>query len=106
MKTIKFGTTNPSLKAFALALILQLGVLSLSAAEAAKTYQVTGPIIELTDKVITVQKGDEKFEIARDPASKSDANLKVGDKVTVHYRMHVTRVETKSDKPEGKTKKK
>ena len=31
-----------------------------------KTYQVTGPILEVTDASIVVQKGDEKWEVARD----------------------------------------
>jgi len=31
-----------------------------------KTYQVTGPVLELKDDRIIVQKGSEKWEIARD----------------------------------------
>ncbi|MEO7414960.1 MAG: hypothetical protein ABIZ81_16585, partial [Opitutaceae bacterium] len=64
-----------------------------SRAAAADTYQVTGPIVALTASTITVQKGDEKWEIARDPALKSDGNLKVGERVTIHYRMTATKVE-------------
>jgi hypothetical protein len=62
----------------------------------AKTYQVTGPIVELTDKVIVVQKGDERWEIARNPDTRVKGQLKVGQKVTVHYRMSAASVETKS----------
>lgn len=61
----------------------------------AKTYQVTGPILELTDKTIVVQKGDERWEIARDESTKTKGTLKVGQKVTVHYRMTATTVELK-----------
>ena len=68
---------------------------SLQAAPAAKTYQVTGPILELTDKTIVVQKGDERWEIARDQSSKAKDQLKVGQKVTVHYRMTATSIEAK-----------
>ena len=68
---------------------------SLLAAPAAKSYQVTGPIIELTDKVIVVQKGDEKWEIARTPDTKVDGTLKVGAKVTIHYTMSAKSVEVK-----------
>ena len=74
----------------ALLLLCQTGF-----AATAKTYQVTGPIVELTDKVIVVQKGDERWEIARDPETKAKGDLKVGQKVTVHYRMSATSVETK-----------
>jgi len=66
-----------------------------SFAATAKTYQVTGPIVELTDKVIVVEKGDERWEIARDPNTKVHGDLKVGQKVTVHYRMTATSAETK-----------
>ena len=62
---------------------------------APKTYQVTGPILELTDKTIVVQKGDERWEIARDENTKAKSTLKVGQKVTVHYRMEATSVESK-----------
>jgi len=60
-----------------------------------KTYQVTGPVLELTDKMIVVQKGDERWEIARDESTKTKGSLKVGEKVTVHYRMSAASIETK-----------
>ena len=52
-----------------------------------KTYQVTGPVLALTDDMITVQKGQEKWEIARDAETKVTGDLKVGSKVTIEYRM-------------------
>ena len=82
------------------ALALWLGVSPLSAAESVNTYQVRGPIVELTATKIVVQKNDEKWEIARDGTAKVEGNLKVGAKVTVHYRMTATKVEVKpADKP-------
>ena len=45
--------------------------------------------------VITVMKGKERFEIARDATTKAPADVKVGDKVTVYYRMTATEVEAK-----------
>ena len=59
-------------------------------------YQVTGPVLEVNAKKIVVQKGDEKWEIARDASTKVDGELKIGSKVTIHYRMVATRVEVKS----------
>lgn len=73
-------------------------------AESAKSYQVTGPIIALTDSVITVQKGDEKWEITRSASSKVDGKLAVGSRVTVHYRMSAERIEVK-DSASGTTEK-
>jgi hypothetical protein len=73
---------------------------SINAAET-KTYQVTGPVLEVTPTTITVQKGDEKWEIARNGKTKITGDLKVGAKVTIYYRMIAAEVEVK----EGKAKK-
>lgn len=71
-----------------------------SAAPQAKAYQVTGPVVEVTDTAITVKKGEENWQIARDAGTKITGELKVGAKVTVHYRMIATDVEVKADKAE------
>lgn len=60
------------------------------------TYQVTGPVLEVSDSKIVVQKGKEKWEISRDAATK-DAAVKVGDKVTVTYSMTATKIEAKAE---------
>jgi|SRR5436190_17438475 len=65
----------------------------------AKTYQVTGPVLEITPTTLTVQKGDEKWEIARDKGTKMNGELKVGAKVTIYYRMVAAEVEIKEAKP-------
>ena len=70
-----------------------------SALAATKTYQVTGPVLALTDEMIVVQKGKDKWEIARDPSTRLAAGLKVGDKVTIEYRMTATSVEVKPAAP-------
>jgi hypothetical protein len=61
-----------------------------------KTYQVTGPVLELTDTKIVVQKGEEKWEVTRDADTKVEGELKVGAKVTVQYRMVATEVSVKA----------
>src|SRR3954463_13822610 len=88
-------------KLFAACAGLMLITAPLSAAQP-KTYQVTGPILEVTDKTIVVQKGDERWEIARDVSTKVDGELKVGQKVTIYYRMHATRVETSASTSQSK----
>jgi hypothetical protein len=60
------------------------------------TYQVTGPVVELSDKKIVVQKGDERWAIARDGSTKVEGPLKLGSKVTVRYRMTATKIEATS----------
>jgi hypothetical protein len=81
--------------ASALAVTLALATAPLFAA-APKTYQVTGPILALTDDTITVQKGQDPWEIARDASTKITGELKVGAKVTIEYRMSATSVDVKA----------
>ena len=67
-------------------------------AAGAKTYQVTGPVLEVTDSMIAVQKGKERWEVNRDANTKVTGDVKVGDKVTVTYTMSATNVEVKAGK--------
>jgi len=69
------------------------------------TYQVTGPVLELTNDKIVVQKGKEKWEIARDASTKVTGDLKVGAKITVEYRMTATAIDVKAAGGGGKAKK-
>jgi hypothetical protein len=77
---------------------------SLSAATA-KTYQVTGPVLEVSGDMIVVQKGKDRWEIARDSSTKMSGDVKVGDKVTIEYRMTATSVEAKAAKATKSSKK-
>lgn len=92
--------------------ILAAGVLCLTAsrlmAADAKDYQVTGPVLEVTPTYIVVQKGDEKWQIGTSKDTKGFADAKVGDKVTVYYKMVASEVEAKpakTDKPAKAEKK-
>ena len=77
-------------------LLVSLGVLAgTGLAAAPDKYQVTGTVTAIDDSMITVEKGKEKFEIARDKETKMADAPKVGSKVTVHYRMTATSVEVK-----------
>ncbi len=83
-------------------LVLVLCLFALPAFTATKTYQVTGPVLAVTADMIAVQKGNDRWEIARDAGTKVTGDLKVGAKVTIEYRMTATSVEVK----EAKTPKK
>lgn len=72
---------------------------STSFAAGPNTYQVTGPVLAVTDSVITVEKGKERWEISRDASSKITGDIKVGSKVTIMYTMTATSIEVKADKP-------
>ena len=64
-------------------------------------YQVTGVVKDVNADTITVMKGKEKFEIARGGDSTA---VKVGDKVTIHYKMTETSIDVKSSAKAPATK--
>jgi hypothetical protein len=67
-------------------------------------YQVTGEVVEVSDSMIVVMKGKERFEIARDAGTKVEGALAKGSKVTIKYKMTATSVEVKADKTSTKKK--
>ncbi|MBN1665091.1 MAG: hypothetical protein JW943_15950 [Deltaproteobacteria bacterium] len=81
-----------------------LFVASMAFAAAPKSYQVTGPVLEIADDMIIIKKGKDKWEIAKDKNTKVTGDLKVGAKVTISYRMSASDIEVK-DKKTKKTKK-
>ncbi len=93
-------------------MVLAMGIFflfsSLALAAGPKTYQVTGPVLEVKDDLIVVQKGSDKWELARDKDTKVQGDLKVGSKVTIQYWMKATEVEVKGEakKKEAPTEKK
>lgn len=96
------------MKAFKITAVIALaGVLFLTnpalAAPQAKTYQVSGEVLELTDTTIIVQKGEDRWQVARDKGTKVTGDLKVGAKVTIQYRCVATDVEVKGGKVERKS---
>lgn len=102
-------TTNEKIRTlfFGLALASLLALSPLAAAAPIKTYQVTGPVLEVTDTTITVEKENERWQVARDKETKVDGEIKPGARVTIHYRMSATAIEVKSDpKADGKADKK
>jgi hypothetical protein len=91
----------------AMPILVALCVLALAgpAAAAVKTYQVTGPVLEVNDTMIAVQKGKDRWEIARDASTKVMGDLKVGSKVTIEYRMTATAVDVKAESGKKKAAK-
>jgi hypothetical protein len=88
-----------------IALIVALCAAAPAALAAAKTYQVTGTVVELRDDVVVVEKKDkEKWEVGRDAAAKVSGDLKKGSKVTIEYRMNATSIEVKDEKAPAKKK--
>lgn len=81
--------------------IIAAGMLAVSGparAESANEYQVTGPVLEMTDTMIAVKKDNDRWEIKRDAGTRLDGEVKVGTKVTIMYTMTATKVEAKPEK--------
>ena len=88
--------------AMALSAVL-LGVPAVPAhAAQPKTYQATGPVLEVTSDMIVIKKGNDRWEIARDASTKVTGDLKVGATVTIQYRMIAASVDVKPAKPAKK----
>jgi hypothetical protein len=83
------------MKRIALFAVILVFAASVAYAASVKTYQVTGPVLELKDDVIVVQKGTDKWEISRDKATKVTGDVKVGSKVTIQYQMSAQEIEVK-----------
>jgi|SRR6516165_10394883 hypothetical protein len=64
----------------------------------AKTYEVTGPVLEVNDSMIVVKKGNDRWELDRDSNTKVTGDVKVGDKVHITYTMTAKDVEVKAGK--------
>src|ERR1700751_6010755 len=84
-------------KIFGLIAVVTL-VLSERAFAGPKAYEVTGPVLEVNDSMIVVQKGKDRWEINRDANTKVTGDVKVGDKAHVTYTMSATNVEVKAGK--------
>jgi hydrogenase maturation factor len=73
-------------------------VLALNAGDraATKSYQFTGIVKAVTADMLTVEKSSKEtwqFEVAKDTKG---GTPKVGDHVTVHYKMVTTEIESKA----------
>ena len=75
-----------------------LALSSAAFAAGAKTYEATGPVLEVNDSMIAIQKGKDRWEINRDANTKVTGDVKVGDKVHITYTMSATEIEVKAGK--------
>ena len=92
--------------AFAIGLLLLVAAVATYAATV-NSYQVTGPITSITNDKIVIEKDGKPWEIIRDASTKVPADVKVGTKYTVYYRMTATTVELPAPpKAKATTKKK
>ena len=98
---------HKSLGSLALATGLLLSGVAFADESRAKEYQVTGVVLEVTDTVVTIQKGDEHWELEIGNGTNIEGKLKKGEKVVIHYRMlakSIDKADSKNDKNDKKDK--
>ena len=96
-------------KRFSIVFAATILLTSVAIAAGPRDYQVTGPVLDVNGDVITVEKGKEKWEIARTKDTKVTGDLKKGSRVTIQYKMTASSVEVKDAgkaKADAKTKSK
>ena len=93
------------MRKIAAVLVVLVAILTIGAYAATKTYQFTGIVKTADGDTFTVQKSpapNDTWEFTKDASTKG--TFKVGDKVTVKYKMIATEVEA-SAAPAAKPKK-
>ena len=86
------------MRKIAAVLFVLVAILTITAYAAAKSYQFTGVVKTVQGDTFTVQKSaSETWEFTKDASTKGTP--KVGDKVTVHYKMIATDVEASAAAP-------
>lgn len=94
------------MKIIVVAILALMLTVSGALAASTKTYQVTGPVLEVKDNMVVVEKGKEKWEIEIDKETKITGDLKVGSKVTIQYQMKAKSIEAKAADAKADKKKK
>ena len=80
------------MRKIAAVLLVLVSILTITAYAAAKSYQFTGVVKTVQGDTFTVQKSaSQTWEFSKDASTKG--TVKVGDKVTVQYRMVATEIE-------------
>ena len=88
-----------------LAIVVFAGLFVAGGRAAAKSYQFTGVVKAVTGEMLTVEKNSKEtwqFETAKDTKG---GPAKVGDRVTVSYKMVATEIESKPAPTAAKSKK-
>jgi len=86
------------MRKIAAVLFVLVAILTITAYAAAKSYQFTGVVKTVQGDTFSVQKSaSDTWEFTKDASTKGTP--KVGDKVTVHYKMIATDIEASAAAP-------
>lgn len=65
---------------------------------ATRPIRITGQVVDVREDAIVVQKGKEKWEIARHPAATIKGDIKRGARVTVDFRAIAANIQVRDEK--------
>ena len=88
-----------TLKLLGLIAVASFALCQQHAFAATKTYQVTGKVLEINDKMIVVQKGDERWELARESSTKLTGVVKVALKPAAGWLARYRKTDIITDGP-------
>jgi hypothetical protein len=83
-------------------LVLLVLLASLSAGAATRAILITGPVTDVREDVIVIQKGKQQWEIARGPATKVRGELRKGALVTIEVYLSAGTIDVREEKKEAK----
>lgn len=79
-----------------LAVLTALAFASSMCFAAQEQYQMTGPVLQVDDTKIVIEKEGVSREFAREASTKITGDLKVGGKATVYYKLVAVSAEAKA----------
>jgi len=68
------------------------------ALDAIKPIRITGQVVEVRDDVIVLQKGKERWEVARHAGTRIKGEIRKGARVTVDFRAVAASIEVRDEK--------
>jgi len=71
---------------------------SLPAAAEPKTVRITGLVSDVRDDMVVIDKGKDRWEVARTPGTAVKGNLQKGARISIEVRMSAAAIEVLPDR--------
>lgn len=68
------------------------------ALDSIRPIRITGQVADVRDDVVVIQKGKERWEVARHPGTRIKGELRKGARVTVDFRAVAATIEVRDDR--------
>lgn len=85
------------------AVLVLIGLLvSIAAGAGTRAILITGPVTDVREDMIVIQKGKQQWEIARGPSTKVRGELRKGALVTIEVYLSAGNIDVREDRKEAK----